>query len=268
MSADSFEFFNVRCYCWNLAGSSWYYPWFKPKTLNNTSLQFNWSPPPLHLKTSHRDITLVVYLSGLPVMEYEKAELRSHLMENIVLHKGRPGGSTSARIHVMWKPVVTHWHLGKEQWLAVHFLEFFHGSVKYVKWLYLKGSIGKVQTALCSVALQRSSGAATRVTIKMETSFDRCTWSAAASRMLWPAQHDARPSCWCYIAEKNGRETLGKGLSVEKTLEALKKDLGQEKTSCLRAQGYAGDDESDDRHKDNALRLWAQFLLPWLWEEG
>lgn len=30
--------------------------------------------------------------AGLPVMEYEKAELRSHLMENIVLHKGRPGG--------------------------------------------------------------------------------------------------------------------------------------------------------------------------------
>lgn len=70
------------------------------------------------------------------------------------------------------------------------------------------------------------------------------------------------------LAEKNGLGIFGKGLSVEKTLEALKKDFRQEKTSCLRAQGYAGDDESDDRHKDNALWLWAHFLLLWLWEEG
>ncbi len=45
---------------------------------------------------------------------------------------------------------------------------------------------------------------------------DRCTWLAAASRMLWPAQHDARPSC-----------------------------------------ASTSDDESDDRHKDNALWLWS-----------
>lgn len=176
MSADSFEFFNVRCYCWNLAGSSWYYPCFKPKTLKKI-LHFNWSPP-WHLKTA--TVTSPSVTAGLPV---------DGIRESRAAELPWPQGS-------MWcgsqSSLIDTFRGRSNDWQYTSSNN--HGSVK---WLYLKGNIGRGQTALCSVALHRSSGAATCVTIKMETSFDRCTWSAAASRMLWPAQHDARPSCTC-----------------------------------------------------------------------